>query len=110
MGEAILIAVLSTVVIGVIGWGATVLKRRLGEATTKHRVYEWLQKNTHDEPGESHVDTMTLAKGARLSEEQVRRACMSDKRIHRSAEEPERWSCWRQEPQSIYEKRGILTL
>jgi hypothetical protein len=110
MREAILIAVLSTAVIGVIGWVATVVKRRLNETIAKQRVYAWLQLNTRDEPGESHVDTITLAKGARLTEEQIHKACMSDKRIYRSIETPELWSCWRQEPQSIYEKRGLLVL
>jgi len=73
-------------------------------------VYRWLLSNTRDEPGESHVDTATLAKGTRLPEDRVRRACMSDQSIHRFPKEPEEWSVWRQEPQSIYEKRGLLVL
>ncbi len=110
MWETILIGILSSIVIGLLGWGATFLNRRVGEAIDRRRVYLWLQSNTHDEPGKSHVDTITLAKGTRLSEERVRKACMSDQRIYRSSGEPERWSTWRQEPQSIYETRGIISL
>ena len=108
MRETILITILSGVAIGLLGWGAALLKRRAGEAADRRRVYLWLQSNTRDEPGESHVDTITLAKGTRLPEERVRRACMSDQRIYRSSSEQERWSPWRQEPQSIYEKRDLL--
>jgi len=74
----------------------------------RRKVYRWLHSNTRDQTGESHVDTVTVAKGTRLPEERVRRACMSDKRIHRFPNESEQWSVWRKEPQSVYEKRGIL--
>jgi hypothetical protein len=71
------------------------------------KVYEWLRENTRDYPGESHTDTATIAKGTRLSEERVRRACMTDERVYRLGGRLELWSVWRQEPQSIYEKRGF---
>jgi hypothetical protein len=40
------------------------------EATDRQRVYMWLRLNTRDEPGASHVDTITLAKGSRLTDRQ----------------------------------------
>jgi hypothetical protein len=109
MQETVLATILNAV-IGLIGRGAAFLKCRVSEAADRRRVYMWLRSNTCDEPGESHVDTITLAKGTRLPEERVRRACMSDQRIYRSSGEPERWSPWRQEPQSVYEKRGLMVV
>jgi hypothetical protein len=108
MWDTILITILSGVAIGLLGWGATFLKRRVGEAADRRKVHKWLQLNTRDEPGKSHVDTITLAKGTQLTEERVRKACMSDPRIYRSSGEPEQWSLWRQEPPSVYEKRGLM--
>ena len=108
MQDTVLITIFSSVVVGLLGWVATILKRRLAEATDRRTIYSWLQANTNDEPGESHVEAVAIAKGTRLSEDQVRRVCMSDSRIYRALDEPERWSVWRQKPQSIYEKRGLL--
>jgi hypothetical protein len=68
----------------------------------------WMHQNTRDEPGESHVDTFTIAKVTGLSEERVKSACMRDKRIFVSSEGT--WSVWRKDPQSIYENRGIITV
>ncbi len=110
MWNTVLTGILLSVAIGLLGWAATFLKRRVGETTDRRRVYLWLQSNTRDEPGKSHVDTITLAKGTRLTEERVRKACMSDQRVYRSSSEPERWSLWRQEPQSIYEKKGLTII
>lgn len=77
----------------------------------RRKVFEWLRSNSQDEPGESHVDTATIAKGSKRTEARTRRACMSDKRILRFADgEQESWSVWREEPQSIYEKRGITII
>ena len=73
-------------------------------------MHKWLRANTRDESGESHVAIETLAKGTQLSEDRARRACMSDPRVHHLQGQPERWSVWRKEPQSIYEKRGLLEL
>jgi len=110
MSDAVLVAVLSGVVIGLLGGAAALFRRRAREILDRRKVYQWLRSNTRDESGESHVSTPTLAKGTRLPEDRVRRACMSDERIYRSSDEPERWSIWREEPPSIYEKRGPLHL
>ena len=74
-------------------------------------MYRWLKANTRDESGQSHLDLLTISKGTGLSEERVRRACMSDKRIYVFGKEPNlSFSVWRQEPSSVYEKRGILSI
>src|SRR5438094_691437 len=106
-----IIAVLGTIVAGLVmialrwSWG---LARA---ARDRRTVYHWMHGNTRDEPGKSHVDTAAIAKGTRLSEPRVLDACMTESRIFRStAAAPTRWSVWRQEPQSVYEKRGVRTL
>lgn len=96
--------ILLALVIGL--WGGVKLK--IWNICDRRKVYRWLHSNTRDQPGESHVDTVTLAKGTRLPEKRIRCACMSDKRIHHFPMEPEQWSVWRKEPQSVYEQRGIL--
>jgi len=110
MREQLLILVLSAVAIGIVGWLAVLVRSRARDILDRRSVYRWLRNNTKDQPGKSHVDTATLAKGTRLPEDRVRRACMSAQRIYRFPKEPEMWSIWRQEPPSVYEKRGILRL
>ena len=110
MREQIVFAILSAVAIGILGWLAVLVRSRARDTLDRRCVYRWLRSNTRDEPGESHVDTATLAKGARLPEDRVHRACMSDQRIYRLPKEPEEWSVWRQDPQSIYEKRGVTVI
>src|SRR5262245_56786584 len=83
------------------GW----LQRKLDRRT----ICRWLRNHTRDEPGESHVDTPTLAKGTRLPEDRVRRACMSDPRVHRhKVGAVETWSLWQW--RCIYETRGVISL
>jgi hypothetical protein len=100
------IGVASTVAVGILGWLA-LTGREAGDRST---IYAWLKANTRDEPGESHSDTVAIAKGTGLADDRVRRACMSDKRIHRAPGEDDSWSVWRAEPESIYERRGMLVL
>lgn len=87
------------------------MRKTSREKLDQGKVHRWLASNTCDEPGDSHVGIPIIAKGTRLPEDRVHLACMPDKRIHRwLSNEEEQWSVWRQEPQSIYEKRGILRL
>ena len=108
LNERLFLGILSAVGIGLLSWLAFLVRSKTRDIWDRRKVYRWLHSNTRDQPGESHVDTVTVAKGTRLPEERVRRACMSDTRIHRFPNEPEQWSVWRKEPQSVYEKRGIL--
>ncbi|MBN2846182.1 MAG: hypothetical protein JXQ25_09390 [Deltaproteobacteria bacterium] len=104
MSDAVITAILTFMAIGLVGWFIT----RVRTMVDRHKVYKWLQSNTVDEPGESHVDTPALAKGTRLPEDRVRRACMTDQRIYHYSMDSDQWSVWRKEPQSVYEKRGAL--
>jgi hypothetical protein len=108
LNERLFLGILSAMGIGLLSWLAVLAKSKTRDMWDRRKVYCWLQSNTRDQTGETHVDTVTVAKGTRLPEERVRRACMSDKRIHRFPNKPEQWSVWRKEPQSAYEKRGIL--
>jgi hypothetical protein len=76
------------------------------------KVHTWLRQNTRDEPWESHKSTAEISSGTRLPEGRVTAACLADRRIYRFRSEgkPDTFSVWRLEPQSIYEKRGIITL
>ena len=65
-------------------------------------VHRWLLANTTDESGNSHIGTIAIAKGMRLSEERVHRACMDHGQIYGpwSGRDSEKaWSVWRAEPQ-----------
>jgi hypothetical protein len=108
LNEQFLWGIFSATAIGLLSWFAVLAKSKTRNTWDRRKVYHWLHSNTRDQPGESHVDTVTVAKGTRLPEERVRRACISDTRIYRSSNQPEHWSVWRKEPQSVYEKRGIL--
>lgn len=98
--SAIFITIISTAIIGLFGWFVAG-----GRAFwDRHKVYQWLKSNTHDKPGESHVDIITIARGTRLPEDRVHSACMSSgQKIYYFSNSKEQWSVWRKEPQSVYE-------
>ena len=102
----ILTAVVIAALLAVGGWAVKAVRADLD----RRAVYRWLRQHTKDEPGESHIGTVELAKGTGLTEERTRRACLSDCRIHRASGETDSWSVWCKEPQSVYEKRGILSV
>jgi hypothetical protein len=63
-----------------------------------------VRANTKDEPGESHRLLVVIAKGARLTEDRVRQACLTDPRIFQHTRNAvEEWSVWRKEPESRYQ-------
>lgn len=107
LGTTIAATVASTIIIGV---GASLYRKLQFNALDRRRVYRWLCRNTQDEPGESHTGTTEIGKGTRLPEERVRLACMSDKRIYRGQGEKDRWSVWRHDPESVYERQGVFTV
>jgi hypothetical protein len=109
MREQLLLAILSAIAIGILGWLAVLARSRARDVLDRRSVYRWLRSNTQDEPGKSHVDTATLSKGTALPEDRVHRACISDRRIYRFPKQPEEWSVWREKPQSVYDKRGVLS-
>lgn len=110
MFNKVIIIVLTTILVIGLGWLMNFLRVRLQEVIHRRRVIKWLQHNTKDEPGASHKNTKTIAKETGMLEERVHRACMSHKGIYRFNGPPEQWSVWREEPQSIYETRGLLKL
>ena len=110
MSDNFIWPVSSAIAVGLLALMGNWLRLRAREARDRRTIFRWLQVNTRDKPGHSHVDTTTLAKGTGLAEDRVRAACMSDRRIHRTPDGLDRWSIWREEEQSIYEERGIFFL
>jgi hypothetical protein len=99
-------AIGGAIALAVLGWLSTVGRTR----SDRRRILKWLRANTRDEPGESHVSAAVIAKGTTVDEGRVRTACLKEPMIHRATgrDGVEIWSVWRPEPQSVYEKRGIL--
>jgi hypothetical protein len=95
----IITGIILFIILGLLGW----FKIKGFSIFDRHKIYKWLKSNTKDEPGESHVDTITIAKGSKLPEDRVRRACMSCNKIYRYSNGKEQWSVWREQPQSSYE-------
>jgi hypothetical protein len=71
------------------------------------KIYEWLELNTRDEPAKSHKSLSEISIGTRLPKERVREVCLQNRKTFISIDNPENYSVWRVEPQSVYEKRGI---
>ena len=86
----------------------SLLCKQVNRWRNKQRIYKWLCANTRDEPGESHLNSHKIAKGTELTEDIVIQCCMTDSRILNSPYDKSLWSVWREAPQSIYEKRGLL--
>jgi len=99
MTDIIINTAISFIVIGLLGW--FIAKSR--NFIDRYKVYQWLKSNTSDTAGKSHVDTIEIAKGTKLSDDRVRKACMSCRKIYRYSNGKEKWSVWRKEPQSIYD-------
>ena len=99
MTETIIASIVIAIILGVLGWfkiwGRNTWDRR--------KIYRWLKSNTHDKPYESHADIISIAKGTKLPEDRVRRACLSCNNIFLYSNGKEQWSVWRQEPQSAYD-------
>jgi hypothetical protein len=95
--------------IGFFGWLANQGFKWNQTRRDRNLVYDWLKANTYDEPAESHKSLFEISDGTHLPEEQVRVACR-DTRIHQSLNKPGNYSIWRKEPQSVYEKRGIVAV
>jgi hypothetical protein len=101
----IITGIILSIILGLWGW----FKTKGVFLFDRYKIYNWLKSNTKDEPGESHVDTITIAKGNKLSENRVRKACIAHQKIYRYSNGKEQWSVWRKEPQSVYEKRGVIS-
>ena len=102
LGERVGATIAGAAVLG--GW------HYLQDERDKKVIRQWLRVNTKHEPGESHAETIEIAKGTSLPEDRVRKACMTDREVFRAKGDEDRWSIWCKEPISIYEKRGMRIL
>ena len=94
----------------ILGWIVFAIRNYLILYFDGEKVYKWLKANTRDEPHESHKTLLEIITGTRLPEERVKNACLKNKKIFHSLSDQGTYSTWRQEPQSVYEKRGFLKL
>ena len=76
----------------------------------KKMLISWLRANTQDEPWESHKNVSDISYHLGLSIEEVNNLVFRSNEIFRSQSHPHLISIWREEPQSVYEKRGILMI
>jgi len=106
MIEQVLVAILSFVALAAVGFAGRSALRHADQRC----VRRWLLENTSDYPGRSHATIVTVSSGLRMSEVRVERACLYSKQILRSNTHPELWSVWRAEPESIYDRRGLLVV
>ncbi len=92
------------------GWLLVLIYRRFALWRDSINVYRWLQANTQDEPHKSHKTLLEISNGTRISEERVKAACLKNTKIMQSIDFPGRYSIWRIENQSVYEKRGVRSV
>lgn len=87
------------------------LSNWINEQTHKHRVYEWLKKNTSDEGGKEYRSTRAIASWNNLTEDRVRYICSIHKKIFLSTgKQEDMWSIYDHGNRSAYEKRGMRSL
>lgn len=90
------------------------LAKALWERFRLHRdavaIEQWLWTHTQDEPGESHRTVSEIALRLGLSVDRVNRAVAHSRAIFRSDGDFDLVSVWRQEPQSVYDKRGLVSV
>jgi hypothetical protein len=95
-GSEIFVSILSPIIILLLIW----FKTKWMSKFDSYRICKWLKSHTNNESGPTHVDTMEIAKGIGLSEDRVRKACMSCKKIYRYSNGKEQWSIWCEQPKS----------
>ena len=98
---------------GVVGpivyaWGAVCILKWYRTRSDINEVCEWLKANSQGEPAESSKSLLAISEGTRLPEERVRIACLKSPQIYQSFLHPGHYSIWREEPQSVYEKRCVI--
>ncbi len=100
----ILIVVGAALVLGTGNLVYSWLRRRNDSA----RIHAWLSANTKDEPNESHRSAEAIANRTGIPKHRVVAACLADTRIFQSKGDANSWSVWREEPESIYNRRRML--
>jgi len=100
MWQSVVVTVISSLVAGACGWFLRALWTSRTENRDRALVHDWLQSNTRDAHGRSHVDAGAVAKGTHLSADRAQRALMTDDRVYRlhRPDAEDRFSVWRQEP------------
>jgi hypothetical protein len=104
----IVVGAAATLLAGAVTGLLVFARRRMAVRRDSRAVYRWLATTTRDDPGESHRSTSEIAAGTHLSEARTYAACRHNRRIIQSAKQHDLWSIWRQEPESVYDRRGVI--
>lgn len=99
-------AITTAVIVGLLGVLGVLCRDRLRAYRDGKVVVQWLRANTRDEPGESHRTISEISRSLGLTEDRVNKAIAKASDIHRSKANVHEVSVWRDEPQSVYERRG----
>ena len=82
------------------------LGTKYADRRDKNRVYNWLKKNSADEPGNQFRSTRAIASWNNLTEDRVRYICSIHKKIFLSTgREEDIWGIHRRKSTSVYEKK-----
>lgn len=110
MIETIIGAVLGGLILALLLGGGKYYYNKYKITRQGKALVKWLHLNTKDEPGESHKTISEVAKFMGLSNDEIDFIVARNKQILRSYSNPELISVWRREPQSVYDKHGVLFL
>lgn len=107
--QGLTIAITASIFLSLLAWMGNKIFKLIRIRYDALKIFKWLKNNTKNEPHESHKSIVEIISATHIPEERVRIACLKSKRIFHSIKQPGAYSIWRQEPQSIYEKRGIIS-
>lgn len=110
--EGILIGAVGGASASLLFWLVKILTEAASNYRHYRRILRWLRENTQDEPHQESKTTQEIASWTDLPVERVRFLCSTHPGIHLCLDksEEERWSIWRRQRRSVYEKEGLSHL
>jgi hypothetical protein len=85
-------------------------RRKILGLFEKHKIFNWLKKNTTNKAGKQFKSTKEIVKATGIVENQVRKVCTEQKKIFPHKRKKDQWSIFGNEEKSVYEERGIRYL
>jgi hypothetical protein len=109
--DGIVIGAAGGSIAGITVWLVQYIHDKVTQKVESNRLYNWLKKNTSNEPGDQFRSSRAIASWNNLTQERVRYICSVDKRIFLSTgEKDDMWGIYEHVPRSVYEKRGIVSI
>lgn len=107
--NGIVIGAAGGAIAGITVWLVQYLHDKITQKVEGLRIYNWLKKNTKNEPGFQFRSGRTIASWNNLTLERVRYICSTDKRIFLSTGEKEdMWGIYEHVPRSVYENKEMI--